>query len=159
MVRVGLISDTHSTLHAEAVDILIAEKVAAILHAGDICKPEILYELGAIAPVTAVLGNNDYRMPGMDLAAVARVTIGGVRFLVIHDFLDLGPIPDNVDVVVCGHTHRPRNEWHGTTLVANPGSASQRRRQPERTVGILDIADDGSVATLRIIPLHDPQGS
>ena len=156
MVRVGLISDTHSTLLSEATDVFIAEKVVAIMHAGDIGNPSIIYELAAIAPVTAVLGNNDYRMPGMELGLVARTTIDGVRFLVIHDFNDLGPIPDDVDVVVCGHTHCPRNEWHGSILVANPGSATQRRRQSERTVAILDLTDDGSRPTLRIIPLTDP---
>jgi len=140
-------------LHAEVLDVFIAEKVVAILHAGDIGNPHILYELGAVAPVTAVLGNNDYRMPGLDLEAIARVTIAGVRFLVIHDFLDLGPIPDDVDVVVCGHTHRPRNEWHGSTLVVNPGSASQRRRQQYRSVAILDIPDDGTRAGFRLVEL------
>ncbi len=153
MVRVGLISDTHSTLHAEAVDVFTAEKVVAILHAGDIGNPSIPYELGAVAPVTAVLGNNDFRMPGMDLDLIARVTIEGVRFLVIHDFLDLGPIPEDVDVVVCGHTHRPRNEWHGSTLVVNPGSASQRRRQPHHSVAILEIPDDGAHVEFRLIEL------
>lgn len=153
MVRVGLISDTHSTLDAEVLDIFTAEEVVAILHAGDIGNPHILYELGAVAPVTAVLGNNDFRMPGMDLDLIARTTIAGVRFLVIHDFLDLGPIPDDVDVVVCGHTHRPRNEWHGSTLVVNPGSASQRRRMPHCSVAILDIPDDGGFAEFRLIEL------
>lgn len=153
MVRVGLISDTHSTLHQAASDILIAEEVDAILHAGDICRPEVLYELGAIAPVTAVLGNNDFRMPGMELDCIARTTIAGVRFLVIHDFLDLGPIPDDVDVVVCGHTHRPREEWHGSTLVVNPGSASQRRSMTHRSLAILDIPEDGGTPRFRLVNL------
>lgn len=151
MLRVGLISDTHGRLDRQAVRTFAEEGVAAILHAGDIGGPHILYELGAVAPVTAVLGNNDYPMPGLDLETVARVRVGGVRFLVIHDFLDLGPIPGDVDVVVCGHTHRPRNEWHGSVLVANPGSASQRRSMPNRSVGIIDIAEDGARASLRII--------
>lgn len=154
MVRVGLISDTHSTLHQAACDVLIAEKVDAILHAGDIGKPAILYELGAIAPVTAVLGNNDYDMPGFDLQYQARVTVGGVRFLVVHDFLHLDEIPEDVDVVVCGHTHRPRNEWHGSKLVVNPGSASQRRSMTHRSLAILDIPDDGDIPVFRLIQLE-----
>lgn len=135
--------------------IFAEENVAAILHAGDIGDPAILWELATIAPVTAVLGNNDHRMPGMDLDGIARTSVGGVRFLVIHDFADLGPIPDDVDVVVCGHTHRPRNERHGRVLVANPGSATQRRRMPHRSVGILDIADEGAGVTLRVVELPD----
>lgn len=151
MLRVGLISDTHGRLDQEALRTFAEEEVAAILHAGDIGDPHILYELGAVAPVTAVLGNNDHPMPGLDIEAIARVRVGEVRFLVIHDFLDLGPIPDDVDVMVCGHTHRPRNEWHGKVLVANPGSATQRRSMPNRSVGIIDIAEDGACASLRII--------
>jgi len=150
-LRVGLISDTHGRLDERAVRTFDEEEVAAILHAGDIGAPHILYELGAVAPVTAVLGNNDYRIPGLELESIARVRVGGVRFLVIHDILDLGPIPDDVDVVVCGHTHRPRNEWHGNVLVANPGSATQRRAMPNRSVGIIDVAEDGACASLRII--------
>jgi len=154
VVRVGLISDTHSTLHQSACDVLIAEGVEHILHAGDICKPAILYELGAIAPVTAVLGNNDYDLPGFDLPFQARVTIADVRFLIVHDFLHLDEIPEDVDVVVCGHTHRPRNEWHGSTLVVNPGSASQRRSMTHRSLAILDIPDDGNVPVFRLIQLQ-----
>lgn len=156
MVRVGLISDTHSQLDSHVLEVFAEECVVAILHAGDIGRPAILWELEAIAPVTAVLGNNDYRMPGFELEAVARTTVAGVRFLVIHDFADLGPIPADVDVVVCGHTHRPRDEWHGSTLVVNPGSASQRRRMPTRTVGVIDIAD-GARPSLRIISLSAPE--
>jgi len=155
VARIGLISDTHSKLDQRVLDIFAEEAVVAIVHAGDIGLPDIVYELETVAPVTAVLGNNDYRMPGFQLEAVANVPVAGLRLLVIHDFNDLGEIPDGIDVVVCGHTHCPRNEWHGTTLVANPGSASQRRRQPERTVAILDVTDDGSWPTLRIIALTD----
>lgn len=152
-VRVGLISDTHGKLDKRAVAVFAQERVTAILHAGDIGGPGILYELGIIAPVTAVLGNNDYQMPGLDLETIARVPVGGVRFLVIHDFTCLGPIPYDIDVVVCGHTHRPRNERHGSVLVANPGSASQRRMMPNRSVGIIDIAEDGACVSLRIVEL------
>lgn len=132
-----------------------AEKVVAIVHAGDIGAPGIIWELQTIAPVTAVLGNNDHRIPGLDLDLVSRTTIQGVRLLVIHDFLDLGPIPEGVDVVVCGHTHRTRNEWHGSTLVVNPGSATHPRHISEKTIGILDISDVDPRPTLRIIPLTD----
>jgi uncharacterized protein len=154
VVRVGLISDTHSTLHQRVCDILIAEDVKFILHAGDICKAEILYELEAIAPVTAVLGNNDYELPGFELPLKARIKIEDVQFLIVHDFLHLDEIPEDVDVVVCGHTHRPRNEWHGSTLVVNPGSASQRRSQAHRSLAILDIPEDGNVPVFRLIHLE-----
>ena len=64
------------------------------MHAGDIgADPDVLWELEAIAPVTAVLGNCDYALPGFELAGLARTTVAGVRILAIHDFADLGPMP------------------------------------------------------------------
>lgn len=155
VARVGLISDTHSVFDWRAEAAL--RGVDAILHAGDICAARVLLDLEAIAPVTAVLGNCDWDLkydPYWRLDYVAQTTIAGVRFLVVHDFADLAGIPDGVDVVVCGHSHAPRNEWHGTTLVVNPGSASQRRRQPSRSVAILDIAEDRSVE-FRLVELDD----
>lgn len=155
VVRVGLISDTHGVLDPRAETVFLSEKVVAIVHAGDVVKPQVLWSLEAIAPVTAVRGNCDYNLGGgWDLDLVARVTIAGVRILVIHNFADLGPIPDHVDVVVTGHSHRPRNEWHGHVLVVNPGSASQRRSMPSRSVGILELRAD-AVPRMRLVELDD----
>ena len=156
ITRVGLISDTHGWLDPRAIAALEREEpLAAIVHAGDIgSSPQLLHELGALAPVAAVLGNCDAPIPGFDLAGIARIGVAGVHILVIHDFADLGPIPEDVDVVVRGHSHIPGAQWHGRVLVADPGSASQRRRQPSCTVGILEIAEDDT-PELRIVALDD----
>jgi uncharacterized protein len=155
-VRVGLISDTHGHLDPRVLNVFAGEgPLAAIVHAGDIgADPGVLWELEAIAPVTAVLGNCDFELPGFDLDIVARTTIAGARILAVHDFSVLGPIPDGVDVVVRGHSHIPGVQWHGDVLVVNPGSASQRRRQPSRTVAILELAPDAP-PTARIVALDD----
>jgi uncharacterized protein len=154
--RVGLISDTHGWLDPRAVAALQREEpLAAIVHAGDIgANPHVLYELGAIAPVTAVLGNCDSRIPGFDLGGVACLTVAGTRIAVVHDFAELGPIPDGVGVVVRGHSHTPSIQWHGRTLVVNPGSATQRRRQPSCTLAILDISEEGAVDA-RVVELDE----
>jgi putative phosphoesterase len=152
--RIGLISDTHGVLDPRAVSVFAAERVDAIVHAGDIGSDHVLYELEQVAPVMAVLGNCDREIPGWDLARVANTTLCGARIVAIHDFCDLGPVPDWIDVVVCGHTHRPRNEWHDRTLVVNPGSASQRRSQPSRSVAILEIPEDEE-PNVRIVELDD----
>jgi uncharacterized protein len=142
--RVGLISDTHGWLDPRAVTALTSAGVERILHAGDIgAGPDVLWELEAIAPVTAVLGNCDFDIPGFELERVARVRLGGLRFLVIHDFGDLGEMPDDVDLVVRGHSHVPGSQWHGRVFVVNPGSASQRRRMPSCSVAVLTVAEDG----------------
>lgn len=152
IARVGLISDTHGKLDPRVLEVFRAEKVLAIVHAGDVGADHVLYELETVAPVTAVLGNCDHIVPGWDLARMARATVAGVRLLAIHDFHDLGPVPGDVDVVVCGHSHQPRNEWHGRALVVNPGSASQRRRAPACSVGVLDVSETGFSA--RILELR-----
>jgi putative phosphoesterase len=157
--RVGLISDTHGHIDPRVLDVFADEgPLAAIVHAGDIgSDPSVLWQLEAIAPVTAVLGNCDYEIPGYDLAGLARTTVNGTRILAIHDFGDLGPMPGDVDVVVRGHSHAPSVAEHGDVLVVNPGSASQRRRMPSRSVAILELAR-GSRPVARIVMLDDVAG-
>ena len=155
--RIGLISDTHGWLDPRAVEALEREQqLAAILHAGDIGETaQVLNELGAIAPVTAVLGNCDHGVvPGKPTLAVARANFCGRTVLVIHNLRDLGPVPDGIDVVVHGHLHAPSMVWRNGVLLVNPGSASQRRRQPSCSVGVLEIMGDGEISA-RIIELAD----
>ncbi len=151
-MKVGLISDTHGVLDPRVHEAMAG--VDAIVHAGDVGTDAVLYELETIATVTAVLGNCDYGIPGFDLSLMAKTTIGGVRVLVIHDIHDLGEVPDDVDVVVCGHSHRPSIQQVGRVLVVNPGSASQRRLMPSRSVGLLEITGSGDL-NARIVLLDD----
>jgi putative phosphoesterase len=153
-IRVGLISDTHGWLDRRALQAFESERpLAAILHAGDIGADDVLYDLEEIAHVTAVLGNCDYELPGFDLGTVARVNLGGVGIVVVHDVDQLSLKPAD-EVVVHGHSHRPRVEPQRGLLFLNPGSATQRRRQPSCTVGVLEIAADGALSA-RIIDLDD----
>lgn len=153
VIRVGLISDTHGVVDPR-VHVALAG-VDVIVHAGDVCKDSVLYELQTIAPrLEGVMGNCDRDTYGWDLRHILRITVGGVRFLVIHDIHDLGPIPADVDVVVCGHSHQPMIQWRGRVLVVNPGSASQRRRMPSRSVAVLEIDEAGDVAPT-IVMLDD----
>src|SRR5690606_12433304 len=112
-MRIGLISDTHNLLRPEARQALAG--VARILHAGDICAQEVLGELGAIAPVTAVRGNNDRGAWADTLPETTVVEVGKRRILVVHDLatLDRDPAAERIDVVVSGHSHRPSIEQRG----------------------------------------------
>jgi putative phosphoesterase len=155
VTRVGLISDTHGWLDPRAVAALEREEpLVAIVHAGDVGSAQVLYELGAIAPLTAVLGNCDTPIPGFDSPAFASLTVAGKRIAVIHDLADLGPIPEGIDIVVRGHSHIPGVQWRGRVLVANPGSATQRRKQPSCTIGVLEIEADGDIG-VRIVALDE----
>jgi uncharacterized protein len=157
-LRVVVVADTHlkrawpnRVLPEAAVAVLRTADV--VLHAGDITQGEHLALIAELAgaPVHAVLGNNDPELTGV-LPETAQVELAGVRVAMIHDS---GPargrerrlhdrFPD-ADVVVFGHSHVP---WNATgvdgQLLFNPGSPTERRQQPHRTIGILELAD-GSV--------------
>ncbi len=153
-MRLGLISDTHGRLDSR-VPIAFAV-VDRILHAGDICAPEVLWELDLLGkPVQAVLGNcDDPGALGIDLPSIARFELGGVRFLLVHDRHDAGHVSaEDTDVVVFGHSHMPLVEEREGVLWVNPGSASQARRSPVgRSVAYLDVTG-GAVSYVEIVPL------
>jgi uncharacterized protein len=127
-----------------------------VLHAGDILVGEVLDELSGFAPVHAVLGNNDVELVGV-LPEVLELTLDGVRVGMVHDS---GPsagrarrmrrkFPDS-DVVVFGHSHIPWLEpGEDGQLLLNPGSATERRRQPVHTLATLDL-EDGTVVAAAI---------
>jgi putative phosphoesterase len=137
-MRIGLIADTHNLLRPQAADALAG--VDHILHAGDICKPEILAALARIAPVTAVRGNNDHGPWAEMLPQIARVRFEAVTALVVHD---LGELPRELEtgiaVVMSGHSHRPGIERRGTVLFVNPGSAGPRRFRLPVSLGVLTV--------------------
>jgi putative phosphoesterase len=151
-VRVGLISDTHGLMRPEALAALAG--CDALVHGGDIGTPEVLEALAAIAPVTAVRGNNDTAAWGVALPEIARLEIAGVRILVIHDVKALDPAlaKDEADVVVAGHSHKPLVEAREGVLYVNPGSAGPRRFTLPITLAHLDIA--GGMAAATIVPLE-----
>ena len=141
--RVGVISDTHGLLRPEALAFLRGSD--AILHGGDIGGAEILAQLAAIAPVTAVRGNNDEGPWADALAQTERIAIGCVTVYLIHDRSELAidPVADGIQVVVSGHSHRPSIEQRGGVLYLNPGSAGPRRfRLPVAVAELQVTAED-----------------
>lgn len=151
MKTVGVISDTHGRLDERA----FAELADCdhIIHAGDIGDPAILRELEALAPTTAVLGNNDFPEYGSAVGRFARPEIEGVRFLVAHYPSDVrityagsaalapgDPIPD---VCIHGHTHVPKLEFgkdvRPAALLLCPGSAFRPRGGFPRCVAKLCV--------------------
>src|SRR4249920_3152349 len=147
-MRVGLISDTHGLLRAEALERL--RGASHIIHAGDIGRAEILAGLRALAPLTAVRGNNDRAPWANSVRATESVRIGEVRLYVVHDLaeLDIDPAADGFQVVVSGHSHRPRIEERGGVLYVNPGSAGPRRFRLPIAVGELRISGNSVKAKL-----------
>jgi uncharacterized protein len=162
-MRIAVLSDTHSPRHWKGCPPAVAaflEGVDLILHAGDVCLPGTLDELAQFAPVRVVLGNND----GPDVAAwgapeVLEIELEGVRVAMLHDS---GPASGRgrrlkrrfptADLVVFGHSHIPWDEVHEGQRAFNPGSPTDKRRQPQGTVGEL-VLEDGVLRTARIIPV------
>jgi putative phosphoesterase len=148
---IGVISDTHGLLRPEAVDAL--RGVDRIIHAGDIGAPEVLAALAAVAPVTAVRGNNDRAPWASTVAHTQVVDADGVLIYVIHDVaeLDVDPAAGGFGVVVAGHSHQPLNEQRGGVLWFNPGSAGPRRFKLPIALGRLTIEAgrvSGDIVTL-----------
>ncbi|WP_427915214.1 metallophosphoesterase family protein [Ramlibacter sp. MMS24-I3-19] len=126
-MRIGLVSDTHGLLRPAVLDFLRGSD--RIVHAGDICDAGVLEALAAIAPLTAVRGNNDVGPWSQRLHETELLDVGGVRLLVIHDLSQLGSAARDAKahVVVSGHSHKPLVRRDGDVLFVNPGSAGPRR--------------------------------
>ena len=161
-MRVAIISDTHLPRGRRRLpDDCLAELRAAdlILHGGDLATAEVLDELEALGPpVRAVLGNVD-RDPALRgrVPETQAFTADGARFAMVHD---AGPakgrlarlrarFPD-ADVVVFGHSHIPLHEARDGLQIFNPGSPTDRRRQPRHTMGLADV-HDGEVALRHVV--------
>ncbi len=144
-MEVGILSDTHGLLRPEVFTHLAG--VEHILHAGDVGPVDLLLELEALAPVTAVWGNTD----GWDVRGrcpeVARLELAGTSIVVVHGQQFGSPSPARVaeaypaaDLVVFGHTHQAVIRQVGSVLVVNPGSAGPKRFRTSPTLALGTLA-------------------
>ncbi|MEV5445650.1 metallophosphoesterase [Streptomyces sp. NPDC052644] len=161
-----LMSDTHvpsraKSLPQEVLDLV--PRVDVVVHAGDWVNTATLDLLEARARrLVGVYGNNDGPELRARLPEVAYAELEGVRFAVVHE---TGPargrerrcaerFPD-VDVLVFGHSHIPWDSSAGELRLLNPGSPTDRRRQPHRTCMTARVAD-GRLAEVRLHRLPHP---
>jgi uncharacterized protein len=150
-MRVAVLADTHAPRRWRSCPAPLAgllRGVDLILHAGDVCIPAVLDELACYAPVRVVRGNND----GPDVAAwgapdTLELDAGGLRLAMVHDAGQAAGRPARLrrrfpgaDLVVFGHSHIPLDQSAGGLRIFNPGSPTDRRRQPHGTAGLLDIS-------------------
>ena len=162
-MRVVVLSDTHSPRFWKGCPPAVAAHLNGadlILHAGDVCTAEVLDELTAYAPVRVALGNND-RPDVAEWGApeTLELDLDGVTVAMVHDS---GPAAGRLarlrrrfptaDLVVFGHSHIPLDQTEGGFRIFNPGSPTDKRRQPHRTLGELTITD-GALVAARIIEL------
>jgi hypothetical protein len=138
-LRVGVISDTHGLLRPEAEQRLAGSD--RIIHAGDIGGGDIVPRLERLAPVTAIRGDVDAGDWAAGYPEQAVLDLAGRSFLVIHDVkrLDLRRAAASHDVVVAGHSHRPKVETVDGLLHLNPGSAGRRRFRLPITLATIEL--------------------
>jgi uncharacterized protein len=148
-----ILADTHIPRRARTLPeglVAYLERADLVLHAGDLIGPSVLEELSAYnAPAHAVRGNVD--MPGLDLPEALQLDFGGARIAMIHDSgrkegrrKRLGKRFPEARVVVFGHSHIPFLEDENGLLLLNPGSPTDKRRQPEHTFALLR-SEEGDV--------------
>jgi uncharacterized protein len=158
-VRLGVLSDTHGLLRPEVFQVF--KEVDHILHAGDVGRAEILVELEALAPVTAVYGNTDGPELRARLPQVAEVELDGFAVVVTHGDQLGHPTPEalhaafpRAEILVYGHTHKPLLELVDRTVtVMNPGGAGHPRFGIPPSVGILEL-EAGIPPRGRVVPLN-----
>jgi uncharacterized protein len=121
-----------------------------ILHAGDVVAASVLEELRALAPVEAVHGNMDEAALKAALPETRVVEIAGARIGMVHEpgpaagrAARLGARFSGCDAVIYGHTHLPELTRQGSTWILNPGSPTERRRAPARTMIVLEVHEAG----------------
>jgi putative phosphoesterase len=152
-VVLAIISDTHLPKGTRRLPDECVERIRAadlLIHAGDISTPEVLAEIETLGPpVAAVHGNVDSFDLQRSLPESRVVPAGGRRIAVVHD---AGPatrrlermrlrFPD-ADAVVFGHSHIPLHEQSDGFQIFNPGSPTDRRRQPVHTMGLARVEGD-----------------
>lgn len=158
-MRLAVISDTHLPRGSRALPAACIERLRAadlILHAGDLVTTAVLEELRALGPpVEAVHGNVDDTEVRALLPSARLVVAGGARIAMLHD---AGPAAGRLtrmqarfasagaDAVVFGHSHIPLHEERDGFQIFNPGSPTDRRRQPTHTMGQALIGEDGAVS-------------
>jgi putative phosphoesterase len=142
-MRIGVVSDTHGLFRPEVARVL--RGVERILHLGDVGKASVLDELGKIAPVTTVRGNNDRAEPFSQLPETDVVMIANRYVYLLHDLrtLHLDPAAGSFAAVLFGHTHVPNFYRRKGVLYFNPGSCGPRRFRLPVTVGLLKVDEEG----------------
>jgi putative phosphoesterase len=149
--RLGIISDTHGLLRPEAAAFL--QGCDRIIHGGDIGNSEVLARLAAIAPTTAVRGNNDTGAWAQAIPETNSFEFSGIQVYAIHDLalLDIDPSNAGIRVVVSGHSHKPLIEKRDGIVFINPGSAGPRRFK--LPISIAEILVEGDIISPRIVEL------
>ncbi len=135
-MRIGVISDTHDVLRQEVIEVL--QSCELILHAGDVCKLEILEKLKSLAPTVLVRGNNDKELSS-SIPKIIRGEVETIKYIMVHDKKDIPSNTDGINLVVFGHSHKYYEELLQGVYYLNPGSCGKKRFSLPITMAILEV--------------------
>ncbi len=154
-LTIGVISDTHiyaggrRSLPPQILDLFRRFEVDLLLHGGDVNTIEVLAELGRIAPVIAVQGNNDTPEVCEVAPDGVEFRVGRFRFALVHGHGGRSARAEAIrryggtaDCVVYGHSHIPESSREGSTVLFNPGSATERRWHPHFGIGLIRVGTE-----------------
>ena len=149
-MKLAILSDTHGLLRPEVLEHL--NTADGILHGGDMNKQSMLDELEQYAPLYVVRGNNDKEWAEA-VPHHLTVTLGGVRFCMVHNKKELPADLSGIDAVVFGHSHKYVQEEKDGLLWLNPGSCGPRRFQQEITM-MMEEVKDGHIQVEKVLIPH-----
>jgi putative phosphoesterase len=145
-MKLAVLADTHIPKRAKRLPRKAYELIDAadaIVHAGDVISREFLDELTKLKPLYAVLGNND---TSLALPEHLELSLDGLLIAVIHDSgaskgrgARMKRKFPHADILIFGHSHIALNQVQDGLLLFNPGSPTDRRKQPRHTMGMLEI--------------------
>lgn len=138
-MKIGVISDTHGVLRDEVLENL--KECDYIIHAGDIGSEEILDKLESITKTFAVRGNNDKEPWALKLPEYKEIEMDQILIYVVHDKADIPKELREIDLIICGHSHKYSEENNGITYL-NPGSCGRKRFSLPLSMAIVDINID-----------------
>ena len=164
---VAVISDTHLPRRGAALPDAVVHAVRGadlLIHAGDLTSIAVLRALRAFGPpVVAVHGNADDEAVREILPETATVEVAGLTISVVHD---AGPEAGRLgrlrrrfpecDIVVFGHSHIPLYARDDGFVILNPGSATDRRRQPHHSMARIRVVD--GALDVSFVRLDEPVG-
>ncbi|EWG09783.1 phosphodiesterase, MJ0936 family protein [Cytobacillus firmus DS1] len=154
MIRILILSDTHMPKKSKQLPGVLLNEMNGcdlMIHAGDWQSIELYHELKECAPVEGVYGNTDSDELRAILKGKILLEIEGYKIGVVHGhgrglttekrcieaFDD-----EEVDAIIFGHSHIPVKKLHNEVILFNPGSPTDKRRQPNYSFGILEITDE-----------------
>jgi uncharacterized protein len=166
-MRIAVLSDTHASEEKVSRVLTLLRPyltgVDGILHAGDFTASALLEELGELAPLHGVAGNMDGPEIRGRLPEQTTVELAGKKIGLIHGWGAPAGLADKViakfagkdgrpvvDVLVFGHTHQAQVERRGELLVVNPGSPTDRRFAPYRSLAILEIGPEVRAEVIKL---------